>query len=356
MAPPSRHIDGVYQWTAGRGLEMPLADWPFGPAVIASEEGGGSHSVPPDDYLAEGQRNDALASMAGVMRRAGLSSAGIEQALLVENVARCVPPLPEAEVRRIARSIAQYRPKRDGKSVSERLGALAMLPWAMLPVVALRHRALGVTPAEFGVLLALLSHYHVAGTWTSMGQEYLASQLAVDRRTIGALLRQLRKKGLIAVRPDPRYGRVTGDSARKATLHYCAEPYLVLLGLSAANDLAESDMTETLRNAARERLAAFIRQVDAGMWSWEVGEISSDTGHPGRAIASALLVETDDAQRPSMNRWPFLDSQSETKTLLNVQAEATNGSELDPVVPSLLERSMCGQHLYSTNSPAGRNA
>jgi catechol 2,3-dioxygenase-like lactoylglutathione lyase family enzyme len=58
----------------------------------------------------EGQRNCGLASLAGALRRRGLTQAEIEAALLVANRERCVPPLPETEVLRIARSIARYPP------------------------------------------------------------------------------------------------------------------------------------------------------------------------------------------------------------------------------------------------------
>ena len=57
-----------------------------------------------------GRRNATLASLAGTMRRRAMSPAAITAALLVENAARCVPPLPVAEVRRIAASIGRYPP------------------------------------------------------------------------------------------------------------------------------------------------------------------------------------------------------------------------------------------------------
>jgi hypothetical protein len=61
--------------------------------------------------IPEGQRNSALTSRAGQLRRIGLSEAGIAAALLQENVERCIPtPLPEAEVRSIAHSIGQKAP------------------------------------------------------------------------------------------------------------------------------------------------------------------------------------------------------------------------------------------------------
>jgi putative DNA primase/helicase len=58
--------------------------------------------------IAEGQRNAFLASLAGVMRRRDISVEAIAAALVVENTRRCSPPLPDAEVQAIARSIGRY--------------------------------------------------------------------------------------------------------------------------------------------------------------------------------------------------------------------------------------------------------
>ena len=67
--------------------------------------------------ISEGARNNTLASLAGTMRRQGMSGDAIEAALLAENEGRCDPPLPEAEVRRIAKSIARYEPSVGGGGV-----------------------------------------------------------------------------------------------------------------------------------------------------------------------------------------------------------------------------------------------
>jgi len=65
---------------------------------------------PIDDTVQEGERNAKLASLAGAMRRRGMSEAALTAALLVENARACKPPLADAEVRRIAHSIARYAP------------------------------------------------------------------------------------------------------------------------------------------------------------------------------------------------------------------------------------------------------
>jgi len=58
------------------------------------------------------QRNNTLTSIAGTMRRRGMTKESILAALLEENRQKCIPPLSEEEVERIAESIAtRYAPK-----------------------------------------------------------------------------------------------------------------------------------------------------------------------------------------------------------------------------------------------------
>ncbi|HPR42289.1 MAG TPA: phage/plasmid primase, P4 family [Candidatus Methanofastidiosa archaeon] len=73
----------------------------------------GSGSSSPDVLskpLRKGERNNALTSFAGSLRRRGASREDIEEVLLGVNAIRCDPPLEDAEVRGIARSTARYDP------------------------------------------------------------------------------------------------------------------------------------------------------------------------------------------------------------------------------------------------------
>lgn len=74
----------------------------------AAPTSGRSPSAPTGPVFAAGGRNKTLASLAGKLRRGGLSGDAIEAALQRTNVERCRPPLDEAEVRAIARSIGRY--------------------------------------------------------------------------------------------------------------------------------------------------------------------------------------------------------------------------------------------------------
>lgn len=59
--------------------------------------------------IPQGQRDTRLMSFAGQMRRAGASEQSILAALTVENT-RCIPPLEEVELIRIANSVSKYSP------------------------------------------------------------------------------------------------------------------------------------------------------------------------------------------------------------------------------------------------------
>jgi len=61
--------------------------------------------------IPQGERNETLASLAGSMRRRGMSESAILAALKDTNKERCQPPLPDAEVATIARSISRYEPE-----------------------------------------------------------------------------------------------------------------------------------------------------------------------------------------------------------------------------------------------------
>jgi len=116
VAPPSLHASGQqYRWARGKPPEQdqfsPLPAWllellrgPHAQEERSSKERTSlaAHVIP------EGQRNTVLTSVAGGIWRQGVTEETLVHALLSENDQRCVPPLPEEEVKRIAQSVARY--------------------------------------------------------------------------------------------------------------------------------------------------------------------------------------------------------------------------------------------------------
>jgi hypothetical protein len=80
---------------------------------------------PVSERIPEGSRNTTLTSVAGSMRRRGLGEEAIFAALRIFNQERCTPPLDEAEIRKIAQSIARYEPGDDALRAAVGSGAPA---------------------------------------------------------------------------------------------------------------------------------------------------------------------------------------------------------------------------------------
>jgi putative DNA primase/helicase len=115
VAPPSLHRSGHrYAWKADRHPDrVTLAEAPawllamiFTPTPRARPE----HPPGDGERIGVGRRNSVMTSLAGSMRRRGFSEDAILAALLAENAVRCAPPLTEAELAKIARSVSRYAP------------------------------------------------------------------------------------------------------------------------------------------------------------------------------------------------------------------------------------------------------
>lgn len=117
---PSAHISGNrYQWRGGHSpFDIALAEAPEW--LLKLMEEGKSTLAPVDntnkavssilETIDEGSRNSTLTSLAGTMRARGMTEESIYVALLAENIARCNPPLDEAEIKTIAHSVSRYQP------------------------------------------------------------------------------------------------------------------------------------------------------------------------------------------------------------------------------------------------------
>jgi hypothetical protein len=115
VLPPSIHPETgrPYEWV-GDWRKLPtlpaevLSLWQ---SLVTPQETLREGALPAQvEVISKGGRNSRLASLAGSMRRQGMTQAAIEAALLAENAARCAPPLEDAEVRCIAASVARYEP------------------------------------------------------------------------------------------------------------------------------------------------------------------------------------------------------------------------------------------------------
>lgn len=129
LVPPSIVGGKPYQFARGLELDRPLAELPEPPAWLLAqlaESAPSSHTLAcvasgeaKSNQIPSGQRNATLAQLGGTMRRVGMSRNEISAALIQANQDRCSPPLSQAEVARIAESVARYEPDQIAVAMAE---------------------------------------------------------------------------------------------------------------------------------------------------------------------------------------------------------------------------------------------
>jgi hypothetical protein len=105
VAPSSRHPSGRrYEWD-DHPDEIKLAP---APAWLLDKLTEKKRTRYQGGTIHQEVRNVTLTQVAGGMRRMGLSRAAMEAALQLHNQQHCTPPLPDSEVRKIAKSVSRY--------------------------------------------------------------------------------------------------------------------------------------------------------------------------------------------------------------------------------------------------------
>lgn len=126
VAPPSLHATGRrYDWVASCSPDdVPLAAVPDWLVQVMRAAGHSGHTTTywrrlVREGVAEGERNNTLASLAGNLLWNGVDPEVALELLLAWNRTRCRPPLPDDEVVRVVQSIARAhgREGEPGKSV-----------------------------------------------------------------------------------------------------------------------------------------------------------------------------------------------------------------------------------------------
>jgi len=128
VAPPSVGANGrPYEWILSPE-EAELAEPPEWLMGLLERERSKGPAPAVGERIPPGKRNDALASLAGTMRRRGMVEGEILAALQVANEQRCQPPLETEEVEKIAASVARYEPAENVVHISVNGHASAELP------------------------------------------------------------------------------------------------------------------------------------------------------------------------------------------------------------------------------------
>ena len=161
IAAPSRHATGrEYTWDAGaHPADVPIAEAPSWLVAVAGLAGERVKIKPSDvqgaeiHEIVEGGRNTAMFELACKMRRPGFGERSILAALRITNDERCVPPLDDWEIERIARSAARNDP---GDPVKVTNDPLPLMTWAQVavkrPPPKWTLEALGIAPGAVTIV------------------------------------------------------------------------------------------------------------------------------------------------------------------------------------------------------------
>jgi len=132
VAEPSIHPETKrrYAWDPIDCFEesklAPAPDWLVKKILDAQRRG--TENKPTPNLIPEGGRNDALFRVACRLRRSALAQEEIFASLKAVNQHRCKPPLPDDELRTIARSAARYSPDKKSDVFQDRGAAPAGEP------------------------------------------------------------------------------------------------------------------------------------------------------------------------------------------------------------------------------------
>jgi len=189
VAAGSTHPNGAHYELLGDGPPAELPDeavTALRPTAVPALTG--EPNADEWDTVPEGMRNVVLASLGGVLRKQGADEQVINRMLAGFNRAFCEPPLEDAEVASIARSITRYEPEPEREIVIlDDLGHGIVIPTVM---TAPELMALVLPPVQWvlpGVLpegLAILGGKPKVGkSWMSLG---LAVAVASGDEYLGA--------------------------------------------------------------------------------------------------------------------------------------------------------------------------
>jgi hypothetical protein len=181
LVPPSIINGHPYRWMSGYELDVPSERLPPVPLwileALSDRPKADPQFVDDGQEIPEGHRNQTMTSIAGMMRRSGLSQRAIESALRATNLERCKPPMDDDEIRKIAWSVGRYEPDQAATAIAE--------GWAETDAAESRHKEIsdpGEIPADLlkpGGLMGAVIEWSIATAFRPQPELSLAATLAL---------------------------------------------------------------------------------------------------------------------------------------------------------------------------------
>lgn len=215
VAPPSIHPTGAVYTSNGE----PIAAMPAWLAGLLPENKR-EPAQPVGDEIPKGERDATFTSLAGTMRRRGLSEAAILAALRETNTERCRPPLAEAQLAKIARSVSRYEPEAvslNGSAPARSAADLADVDGVLLlgDIREFISRHMVLPSPESADLLALwtLHTWAFEAAWATGYLRITSAAPECGKTQLMEILAALTRKGWHAVNPSPAvlYRRIDRD-------------------------------------------------------------------------------------------------------------------------------------------------
>jgi len=342
VLPPSRHPSGAWYVVLIDGPLAPLPSWIVEKTRrLQVVKGGGQpgqsrYRLP--ERIREGTRNDTLHRYGCSLRAHGWDYAEILEELRRVNAERCVPPLSDDEVRKIAASAASHEPGNASTATPETLEALDGIedalwarPW---PGVG------GKSERSVMVSLVKVARRHgtliPAGVRVSIATRSLAAAAGMPHRSLMRTVGRLRRSGLIRKDDADRRPAEAGAFVLVYACYACAYCHHSTTSSSPSEGRSSSRATDSTSDDTLRAVAPFTApRLRWGYWLGKTNEAIVDTleGAGGEMrlgeLADALGVKRSrDLRRRNLSRLEDANV---------VEVERREGGEIVRLRPGWLE-------------------
>ena len=370
VAPPSIHPETqkAYVWEVYPNGELPEFPKELLDKLIRPKEKTLPLLGTEGEQIQDGQRNSHLTSLAGSIRKRGMSEEAMMAALQVENRVKCNPTLPEEEVKRICESVSKYPP--DTQNIIKPLKPIGieellrmempprediLSPWLPSQGLAMIHayRGIGKTFVGLEIAFAIASGGEFLG-WkahTARGVLYLDGEMPAN-------VMQKRLAEIVSARdtePMKPFILITPD---------LQEETMPDLATTEGQELINQHLTDEIKLVVVDNLSCLVRsgkENEAETWqpvqSWALGLRKKGISvlflhHTGKSGLQRGTSRREDVLDTVIHLKRPVDYSPEDGAVFEVHFEKSRGIYGEDVAPfeAALGTDVNGQLLWTTKS------